>query len=167
MDARDLSEDRGPKRSRSEMEQDENNTHNGKSLRTIFRNSHKSLDSSSDDDFGPTLPTSQPKKKRRRLPYEKLYVAAMPTAVRYSKSLMHREQLFSATFTPVTDFLITSSIDGVVKFWKKTSGGIEFVKEFRAHSGEIQSTSVSADGRSYASAGSDKTVKIFDIITFG
>jgi peptidylprolyl isomerase domain and WD repeat-containing protein 1 len=80
---------------------------------------------------------------------------------------MHRDQLFSATFTPVTDFLITSSIDGVVKFWKKVSGGIEFVKEFKAHSGEIHSTSVSADGRSYASAGSDKSIKIFDVITFG
>jgi WD40 repeat protein len=91
----------------------------------------------------------------------------MPTATRYSKSLMHRDQLFSTTFTPVTDFLITSSVDGVVKFWKKISGGIEFVKEFKAHNGEIRSTSVSADGRSYASAGSDNTVKIFDVITFG
>jgi peptidylprolyl isomerase domain and WD repeat-containing protein 1 len=80
---------------------------------------------------------------------------------------MHRDQLLSVDFTPVTDFLITSSIEGVVKFWKKISGGIEFVKEFRAHNGEIHSTSVSADGRSYASAGSDKTIKIFDVITFG
>lgn len=124
-------------------------------------------DSSSDDDFGPSLPTSQPKKKKRKLPYESLYVASMPTATRYSKSLMHRDQLFSVDFTPVTDFLITSSVEGVVKFWKKTSGGIEFVKEFKAHNGELNSTSVSVDGRSYASAGSDKTIKIFDVITFG
>jgi peptidylprolyl isomerase domain and WD repeat-containing protein 1 len=80
---------------------------------------------------------------------------------------MHREQLFSTTFTPSTDFLITSSIDGVVKFWKKNSGGIEFVKEFKAHDGEITSTSTSADGRSYASAGTDNTIKVFDVITFG
>lgn len=80
---------------------------------------------------------------------------------------MHREQLCFTTFTPYTDFLITSSIDGVVKFWKKVSGGVEFVKEFRAHNGEIKSVSVSADGRSFATAGADKTVKIFDVITFG
>jgi peptidylprolyl isomerase domain and WD repeat-containing protein 1 len=79
---------------------------------------------------------------------------------------MHREQLCFTTFTPHTDFLITSSIDGVVKFWKKDFGGIEFVKEFRAHTGEIKSVSVSADGRSFATAGSDKTVKIFDVVTF-
>ncbi|CAI4216508.1 unnamed protein product [Parascedosporium putredinis] len=36
-------------------------------------------DSSSDDDMGPQLPTeAAPKKKRRVLPYEKLYIAALP-----------------------------------------------------------------------------------------
>jgi peptidylprolyl isomerase domain and WD repeat-containing protein 1 len=93
-------------------------------------------------------------------------VAALPTAQRYFKSLMHREQLCFTTLTPHTDFLITSSIDGVVKFWKKDFGGIEFVKEFRAHTGEIRSVSASADGRSFATAGSDNTVKIFDVVTF-
>lgn len=123
-------------------------------------------DTSSDDDFGPALPSSAPKKKKRKLPYEKLYVAALPTASRYVKSLMHREQLCFTTFTPHTDFLITSSVDGVVKFWKKDFGGIEFVKEFRAHNGEIKSVSVSADGRSFATCGADDTVKIFDVVTF-
>ncbi|KAF2109065.1 hypothetical protein BDV96DRAFT_652304 [Lophiotrema nucula] len=123
-------------------------------------------DTSSDDDFGPALPSSAPKKKKRKLPYEKLYVAALPTASRYFRSLMHREQLCFTTFTPHTDFLITSSVDGVVKFWKKDFGGIEFVKEFRAHNGEIRSVSASADGRSFATAGADKTVKIFDVTTF-
>jgi peptidylprolyl isomerase domain and WD repeat-containing protein 1 len=79
---------------------------------------------------------------------------------------MHREQLCFTTLTPHTDFLITSSIDGVVKFWKKDFGGIEFVKEFRAHTGEIRSVSASADGRSFATAGADNTVKIFDVVTF-
>ena len=108
-----------------------------------------------------------PKKKRRKLPFEKVYVTALPASPRYSKSLMHKEQLSFVTVTPFTDFVITSSIDGVVKFWKKMADGIEFVKEFRAHPGEISSTSLSADGRSFATAGTDKTVKIFDVITFG
>lgn len=79
---------------------------------------------------------------------------------------MHKDQLCFTTFTPYTDFLITASVDGVVKFWKKTFGGIDFVKEFRAHNGEIKSINVSADGRSFATAGADKTVKVFDVITF-
>jgi peptidylprolyl isomerase domain and WD repeat-containing protein 1 len=126
--------------------------------------------SSSDDDFGPSLPTAELParlKKRRKLAHEKLHLAALPAGTRYSKSLMHRDQLFSTDFTPTTDFLITASVDGVVKFWKKKGGvGVEFVKEFRAHDGEIVSVSVSADGGNYASAGTDKTIKIFDIITF-
>ncbi|KAJ5670811.1 uncharacterized protein N7477_006174 [Penicillium maclennaniae] len=122
---------------------------------------------SSDDDFGPALPAEvAPKKKRRKLPFEKVYVNALPASPRYSKSLMHKEQLSFVTVTPVTDFVITSSVDGFVKFWKKMAAGIEFVKEFRAHPGEIRSTNVSADGRSFATAGIDKTVKIFDVITF-
>lgn len=124
-------------------------------------------DSSSDDDFGPALPSAAPKKKRRKLPYEKLYISALPTSPRYSKSLMHKDQLSFVTVTPFTDFLITSSVDGVVKFWKKVAVGIESVKEFRAHIGEIKSVSVSQDGRSFATAGADKTIKFFDVITFG
>ena len=80
---------------------------------------------------------------------------------------MHKDQLSFVTVTPFTDFVITSSVDGFVKFWKKIAEGIEFVKEFRAHSGEIKSVSVSADGRSFATAGADKTIKIFDVVTFG
>ncbi|KAL1999382.1 hypothetical protein VTN02DRAFT_4591 [Thermoascus thermophilus] len=123
--------------------------------------------SSSEDDFGPALPSAAaPKKKRRKLAFEKVYVAALPASPRYSKSLMHKDQLSFVTMTPFTDFLITSSVDGVVKFWKKVAGTVEFVKEFRAHAGEIRGTSISADGRSFATAGADKTVKIFDVITF-
>lgn len=125
-------------------------------------------DSSSDDDFGPALPSADaPKKKRRKLPFEKVYVNALPASPRYSKSLMHKDQLSFTTMSPHTDFLITSSIDGFVKFWKKMAVGVEFVKEFRAHNGEVRSVSVSADGRSFATTGADKTVKIFDVITFG
>ena len=127
----------------------------------------RSLDTSSEDDIGPALPSSAPKKKRRKLPYEKLYINALPSSQRYSKSLMHKDQLSFLTITPYTDFLITSSVDGVVKFWKKVAVGIQAVKEFKAHLGEIKSVSVSQDGRSYGTAGADKTIKIFDVITFG
>ncbi|OCK84130.1 peptidyl-prolyl cis-trans isomerase cypE [Lepidopterella palustris CBS 459.81] len=150
------------KRSRSEMEKDEKIVPNSANVQA----DDVSDTSSDEDDFVPVLPSAAPKKKKRKLPYERLYVAALPTAGRYSKSLMHRDQLCFTTFTPDTDFLITCSVDGVVKFWKKDFGGIEFVKEFRAHNGEIKSVSVSADGRSFATAGTDKTVKIFDVVTF-
>ncbi|CAK7265794.1 Peptidyl-prolyl cis-trans isomerase cyp15 [Sporothrix epigloea] len=131
-------------------------------------------ESDSDDDMGPQLPSAAtaaaaPKKKRRILKHERLFVSALPASRRYSKSLMHKEQLSFLTLTPGTDFLITTSTDGVVKFWKKVAEGIEFVKQFSAHQGPIASVSASCDGRSFASAGAaptDKTIKIFDVATF-
>ncbi|KAL9038390.1 MAG: hypothetical protein Q9180_003166 [Flavoplaca navasiana] len=151
----------GAKRSREDFE------HNAAIAAASNDSQQKaSEDTSSEDDIGPALPLSGPPKKRRKLPYEKLYLDALPSSQRYSKSLMHKDQLSFLTFTPYTDFLVTSSIDGVVKFWKKVAVGIEAVKEFKAHVGEIKSVSVSQDGRSYATAGADKTIKIFDVITF-
>ena len=123
----------------------------------------------SDDDFGPALPSSVPPKKKRKLPYESLYVDALPKGVRYSKSLMHKDQLISVTIAPSpADFVITTSVDGVVKFWKKVATGIEFAKEYRAHESRILGSSVSVDGAFFATAGDedDNTIKIFDVITF-
>lgn len=82
---------------------------------------------------------------------------------------MHKDQVASVTVAPsLSGFVITTSIDGVVKFWKKTATGIEFAKEYRAHNGRIQSSSISVDGAAYATAGDedDKTVKLFDVVTF-
>jgi peptidylprolyl isomerase domain and WD repeat-containing protein 1 len=124
---------------------------------------------SSSSDFGPALPSSVPPKKKRKLPYEALYVEALPKGVRYSKSLMHKDQVASVTVAASpADFVITTSIDGVVKFWKKSATGIEFAKEYRAHNGRIQSSSASADGAAFATAGDedDKTIKLFDVATF-
>lgn len=66
-----------------------------------------------------------------------------------------------------TDFLITTSVDGHVKFWKKTDKGIEFVKHFRAHLGAIVAIDVSSDGTLLATCGADKGLKIFDVVNFG
>jgi peptidylprolyl isomerase domain and WD repeat-containing protein 1 len=82
---------------------------------------------------------------------------------------MHKDQLVSVTVAPSpVDFVITTSVDGVVKFWKKIAVGIEFAKEYRAHEGRILSSSVSFDGTLFATAGDedDNTIKIFDVVTF-
>ncbi|KAF7509710.1 hypothetical protein GJ744_007581 [Endocarpon pusillum] len=126
-------------------------------------------ESSSDDDFGPALPSTLPPKKKRKLPYEALYVEALPKGQRYSKSLMHKDQVATVTVAPSpADFIITTSIDGFVKFWKKIATGIEFAKEYRAHNGRIQSTSISADGTAFATAGDadDRSIKLYDVVTF-
>jgi len=38
---------------------------------------------------------------------------------------------------PETDFFVTGSADGHLKFWKKRAEGVEFAKHFRAHLGGV------------------------------
>lgn len=64
--------------------------------------------------------------------YEKLYLNNLPNTECYEKSYMHRDTISHVVVTK-TDFVITASIDGHVKFWKKMEEGIEFVKHFRSH----------------------------------
>jgi WD40 repeat protein len=63
--------------------------------------------------------------------------------------------------------LITASVDGYVKFWKKAKQGIEFVKTFKAHLGSIVKISASDDGLLLATISKDTTMKVYDIINFG
>lgn len=69
------------------------------------------------------------------LEFEKLYLENLPDAECYEKSYMHRDVVSHVVCTK-SDFVITASVDGHVKFWKKTEEGIEFVKHFRAHLGK-------------------------------
>jgi peptidylprolyl isomerase domain and WD repeat-containing protein 1 len=106
-----------------------------------------------DDDFGPPRPSDvdetsdahnnnnahdeeQPKKKQKIVKFEKLYLDLLPSAELYERSYMHRDVL-SHIVVSKTDFIITASVDGHVKFWKKQPLGIEFVKHFLSHTGSV------------------------------
>lgn len=71
------------------------------------------------------------------LEHEQAYLDALPSAEMYEKSFMHRDTLTDVTVAQDQDFLITASIDGHLKFWKKTPTGIEFAKHYRAHVGSV------------------------------
>lgn len=58
---------------------------------------------------------------------------------------MHKVQVNHVLVSQKYEFIITISIDGCVKFWKKTMAGIEFVKAFKAHTNPISSAVVSKD----------------------
>ncbi|RKP34278.1 peptidyl-prolyl cis-trans isomerase cyp15 [Dimargaris cristalligena] len=121
------------------------------------------------DDVGPLPPSAAdaegPRKKRRVLPHEPLYLRALPDAEMYERSYMHSDVL---TYTNVAanDFVITTSSNGHLKFWKKIPEGIEFVKHFRSHLGPITGVALSADGLLFATISTDKTLKIYDVINF-
>jgi peptidylprolyl isomerase domain and WD repeat-containing protein 1 len=124
--------------------------------------------SSSSAEAGPARPANldQPARKPRPpLANEAQLLARLPSAHAYEKSYMHRAPL-TATATTTTGFVVTGSSDGMVKIWRKNSGGIEFVKLFRAHLGSVVAIVVSPDGLLAASLGDDKYFKVFDVVQF-
>lgn len=79
---------------------------------------------------------------------------------------MHRDVITHVAVTK-TDFIITSSNDGHLKFWKKKEDeGIEFVKHFRCHLGPVVDLAVSCNGEFCCTISDDKIVKVFDVINF-
>lgn len=65
------------------------------------------------------------------------------------------------------DFIITTSVDGHLKFWKKTASGIEFVKHYKSHLSSIVDISLSADHELLATISTDMSLKVYDITNFG
>ncbi|KAJ2655817.1 Peptidyl-prolyl cis-trans isomerase cyp15 [Coemansia sp. RSA 1199] len=92
----------------------------------------------------------------------------LPSAQMYSRSYMHRSNVTHTCVTR-TNFVLTMSCDGHVKFWKKRDSGIEFVKDFCAHLSGIGAYAVSQDGQLFATCSkdpNDTTIKIFDVVSF-
>eukprot|EP00455_Lapot_gusevi_P044681 TRINITY_DN5619_c0_g1_i1.p1 TRINITY_DN5619_c0_g1~~TRINITY_DN5619_c0_g1_i1.p1 ORF type:complete len:639 (+),score=152.33 TRINITY_DN5619_c0_g1_i1:74-1990(+) len=109
---------------------------------------------------------SSKKRKLRALQDEKYYLDQLPSSELYEMSYMHRDDVTHVIITKETDFLITGSKDGVVKFWKKVDQGIEFVKVFRAHLGPIVSMAASVDGLLLCTVSTDRVLKVFDVLNF-
>jgi len=125
----------------------------------------KEEDSSDDDMVGPSIQDAAPAKKKRVLEYEKVFLENLPSGENYEKSFMHRDVVTHVTVTP-SDFIITASNDGHIKFWKKIEVGVEFVKHFRAHLSAISHLAVNCTGSLLATVSVDKAVKVFDVINF-
>eukprot|EP00095_Tigriopus_kingsejongensis_P002439 snap_masked-scaffold380_size190731-processed-gene-0.11 protein:Tk02439 transcript:snap_masked-scaffold380_size190731-processed-gene-0.11-mRNA-1 annotation:"glutamine-dependent nad(+) synthetase" len=124
-------------------------------------------DDEDDDDgwVGPRPSEAAPTKKKKVLQFESLYLKNLPDSSSYEKSFMHRDAMVYVRATK-TEFVITASVDGHVKFWKKKQIGIEFVKHFRAHLGNIQDLSVNTTGTLLCTISNDKNAKIFDVVNF-
>uniref|UniRef100_A0A1B6LLZ5 peptidylprolyl isomerase n=1 Tax=Graphocephala atropunctata TaxID=36148 RepID=A0A1B6LLZ5_9HEMI len=119
----------------------------------------------SDEWIGPTPAEAAPPKKRKVLQYEKLYLDNLPNSESYEKSFMHRDVITHIVATK-TEFIITGSCDGHVKFWKKMEELIEFVKHFRSHLGAITDMTANYNGTLLCTVATDKSVKVFDVINF-
>ena len=106
------------------------------------------------------------RKKRKVLEFERVYLESLPAAEMYEKSYMHRDVVTHVTVTPFTEFVVTASRDGHLKFWKKMAQGIEFVKHYKAHLSAVHSLSASADGLRLCTTAADQAAKFYDVATF-
>lgn len=73
-------------------------------------------------------------------------LSALPSQSQYERSLMHRDMITHVVSSRTTDFLVSASADGIIKFWKITPTKLEFVKLFRAHVGAVTAVALSPDG---------------------
>lgn len=106
-------------------------------------------------------------KKPRTLKFEQVYLDNLPNAELYEKSFMHRDEVTHIAVAKSTEYVITASADGHVKFWKKMASSIEFVKHYHAHLGAISGFDVSADGKMLVTTCSqDRMIKFFDVQSF-
>ncbi|XP_046970455.1 peptidylprolyl isomerase domain and WD repeat-containing protein 1 isoform X1 [Vanessa cardui] len=104
-------------------------------------------------------------KKRKVLEFESLYLENLPSSETYERSYMHRDVVTHIVVTK-TDFVITASQDGHIKFWKKQEEGIEFVKHFRCHLAPISHLAANSTGTLLCTASTEKTIKVFDVVNF-
>jgi peptidylprolyl isomerase domain and WD repeat-containing protein 1 len=132
-------------------------------------------DDDSDDDFGPMPAGEEPttadvnvskKKKAKRLPFEKAYIENLPSAELYEHSFMHRDVVTQVAVARASEFIVTGSADGHVKFWKKMPDNIEFVKHFQAHLGPLNALVVSPDDLRLVTTSTDMMIKFFEIMSF-
>ncbi|KAG7301740.1 Peptidylprolyl isomerase domain and WD repeat containing protein 1 [Plutella xylostella] len=113
----------------------------------------------------PSEATATKPKKRKVLEFESLYIENLPSSETYERSYMHRDVVTHIVVTK-TDFVITASQDGHLKFWKKQEEGIEFVKHFRAHLASISDVATNSTGTLLCTASHEKAIKIFDVVNF-
>ena len=89
----------------------------------------------------------------------------LPMSHSYTKSYMHKDFIDHIISNPITDFIFTTSTDGILKFWKKKYIGIEYVKQFKSHPNKITGISISNDGLFLCTCSfKDEYLKIYDII---
>lgn len=121
-----------------------------------------------DDDNGEDNATDSRSVKRiKTAKNEDILIQNLPSCEAYEKSYMHRDIITHVLVTTKTQFLITASRDGYLKFWKKSVNGIDFVKTFKSHAGPIEDIATTPSGGELASISrKDKSVKIFDIVNF-
>lgn len=85
----------------------------------------------------------------------------------YEKSYMHKDVLNHIISLPKSNFIITASKDGIVKFWRKIFLGIDYVKQYKVFNSSIKDIKCS-NNQNYLICISelDKNIKLLDVLNY-
>jgi WD40 repeat protein/predicted Ser/Thr protein kinase len=86
---------------------------------------------------------------------------SISASIRKVATLMHANSVYSVTFNPGGEFLVSGSADDTVKVW--AVGSWREVATLRGHQDWVSSVSFSPDGKFLASGSGDKTVKVWEV----
>ena len=100
-------------------------------------------------------------RKLQKMDLYDLLMENIPTSENYEISYMHRDVVNHIGVGTKCEYIITTSIDGHVKFWKKAFILVDFAKNFKAHNGIITCAALSKNQDLLCTVGVDKTLKIF------
>jgi peptidylprolyl isomerase domain and WD repeat-containing protein 1 len=102
--------------------------------------------------------------KKPKITYLDIISENLPTSELYERSLMHRENINIILCSNKMNVIVTISVDGHVKFWRKSFRLIDFTKHFRAHTGIITCAAFNqSNDKLITVSPADKTIKIFDV----
>lgn len=91
------------------------------------------------------------------------FMKNLPSSEMYFKSYMHKQAVQFVVVSPETDFFVSMSVDGIVKFWHRKDKDIEFVKGVNTKDGTFNSYTVSHDGQFVATGSCNGKVSVFSV----
>lgn len=79
------------------------------------------------------------------------------------KASAHDEGVWSSTWVPGTNKLLTGSVDEMVKVWEDTADGLKFVHSYQGHTLGVVSVATNSTGEYAASSALDSYIRVWSL----
>jgi len=104
--------------------------------------------------------------EKQIIEHNNIFLSRIPSSEMYFRSYLHRDEVQFVAASPIHQFLITMSFDGVIKFWHLFEDAIEAVKQIKTQDGAFHSFSVSHDEEFIATGSKNGKINVFRIPSF-
>lgn len=91
-----------------------------------------------------------------------LFLDRLPCTPKYELSYLHRDVVCAVAVSQIHSVVMSLSVDGIVKFWKKTENNIEILRYYKAHSSAPIGLHMSKD-ESFAASWTCNTVNVYNV----